>query len=89
MKYQFIEQYKQEFPVVVMCRMLGVSESGYYAWCKHPQSRRKQEDAHLSTQIEHLFVSRRGVYGSPRIHADLKDLAAIGAISEKPGCFFA
>jgi putative transposase len=32
MKYQFIEQHKQKFPVVVMCRALGVSESGYYAW---------------------------------------------------------
>lgn len=74
MKYQFIEQYKQEFPVAVMCRVLGVLESGYYAWRKRPESRHKQEDARLTTQIQQLFVSRRGVSGSPRIHADLKDL---------------
>src|SRR5712691_7532759 len=32
MRYQFIEQYKQEFPIVVMCHVLEVSESGFYAW---------------------------------------------------------
>lgn len=73
MKYQFIEQYKQEFPVVVMCRVLGVSESGYYAWRKRPQSRHQQEDARLTTQIQDVFVAFRGVYGSPRIHAELRD----------------
>jgi transposase InsO family protein len=74
MKYQFIEQYKQEFPVVVMCRMPGVSESGYDAWRKRLESQHKREDAHLTTPIQQIFVARRGVSGSPRIHADLKDL---------------
>jgi putative transposase len=73
MKYQFIEQYQQEFPVVVMCRVLEVSESGYYAWRKRPESRHKQEDARLTTHIQDVFVSFRGVYGSPRIHAELRD----------------
>jgi hypothetical protein len=74
MKYQFIEQYKQEFPVVVMCRMPGVSESGYDAWRKRLESQHKREDAHLTTPIQQIFVARRGVSGSPRIHADLKAL---------------
>jgi putative transposase len=73
MKYQFIEQYKQEFPVVVMCRVLEVSESGFYAWRKRPESHHTREDARLTTDIQRLFVVRRGVYGSPRLHADLKD----------------
>lgn len=59
--------------MVVMCRVLGVSESGYYAWRKRPQSQRKQEDARLTTQIQSVFVTFRGVYGSPRIHAELRD----------------
>lgn len=73
MIYRFIEQYKQEFPVVVMCRVLEVSESGYYAWRKRPESQHTQEDARLTTHIQDVFVTFRGVYGSPRIHAELRD----------------
>lgn len=73
MKYQFIEQYKQEFPVVVMCLVLGVSESGLYAWRKRPTCRHHREDAQLMQEIRQVFVTHRGGYGSPRIHAELKD----------------
>jgi putative transposase len=73
MKYQFIDHHKQEFLVVVMCRVLDVSESGYYAWHKRPICRRKREDAQLTAHIQQVFVSRRGVYGSPRVHAELKE----------------
>ncbi len=73
MKYQFIEQNKHGFPVVVMCQVLGVSESGYYAWRKRPICQRKREDAQLSTQIRQIFTSHQGRYGSPRLHAELKD----------------
>jgi putative transposase len=73
MKYQFIEQQKQEFPVVVMCRVLKVSESGFYAWRKRPTCWRKREDAQLSTHIRQVFTTHQGRYGSPRLHAELKD----------------
>jgi putative transposase len=73
MKYQFIDHYKQEFPIVSMCRVLSVSESGYYAWRKRPESQRTREDARLTTHIQQVFVSFRGVYGSPRIHAELQE----------------
>ena len=73
MRYQFIEQNKQEFPVVVMCRVLSISESGYYAWRKRPTCERKREDAQLTQEIRQVFVTHRGRYGSPRIHVELKD----------------
>jgi putative transposase len=73
MKYQFIAQHKQEFPVVVMCRVLGVSESGFYAWRKRPSCQRKREDAHLTEEIRQEFHTHRGRYGSPRLHAELRD----------------
>jgi putative transposase len=70
MKYQFIEQHKQEFPVVVLCRVLGVAESGLYAWRKRPACRRKREDAQLTSHIRQVFRTHRQRYGSPRIHAE-------------------
>ena len=73
MKYPFIEQYKHEFPVVVMCQVLGVSESGFYAWRKRPPCRRHREDAQLTKEIRQVFVTHRGRYGSPRIQKELKD----------------
>jgi putative transposase len=51
MKHQFIEQHQQEFPVVVMCRVLGVSESDFYAWRKRPTCQRQREDAQLTEEI--------------------------------------
>ena len=73
MKYQFIEEHKHEFPIVVMCRVFTVSERGFYAWRKRPTCRRKQEDAHLIQEIQQVFEAHNGRYGSPRIHRDLRD----------------
>jgi|SRR5579862_3410768 len=73
MKYQFIEEQKQNFPIVVMCSVLEVSESGFYAWRKRPICRRRREDAHLAQEIRQAFERHQGRYGSPRIHKDLYD----------------
>src|SRR5260370_36005025 len=73
MKYQFIEQHKQEFPVVVMCQVLGVSESGFYAWRKRPVCRRRREDAQLTGDIRQVFLTHRGRYWSPRIQTKFTD----------------
>ncbi len=73
MRYQFIEQHKHEFPIVTMCQVLGVSESGFYAWRKRPACQRQREDAQLTQEIRQVFVTHRGRYGSPRIYRELKD----------------
>jgi putative transposase len=73
MKYRFIEQHKHEYPIVVMCNVLGISESGFYAWRKRPACQRQREDAQLTEAIRQVFVAHRGRYGSPRIHRELKD----------------
>jgi putative transposase len=73
MTYQFIEQHKQEFPVVVMCGVLAVSESGFYAWRKRSACRREREDAQLAQKIRRVFISHQGRYGSPRILRELHD----------------
>jgi transposase InsO family protein len=73
MKYQFIEQHKQEIPIVVMCRVLNVSESGFYAWRKRPACQHQREDAQLIEEIRQEFRAHQGRYGSPRLHAELCD----------------
>ena len=55
-----------------MCRVLGVSTSGYYAWRKAKPSNRAQGDERLKRQIGHIHSASRGTYGVPRIHAELK-----------------
>src|SRR6478672_5740865 len=54
-----------------MCRLLGVSPSGYYAWTKRQPSRRSQTDAALVAEIRAAHMASRGIYGAPRIHVDL------------------
>src|SRR5690349_1502957 len=54
-----------------MCRLLGVSSSGYYAWPKRPPSRRVETDEGLRAEIHAARAASRGTYGAPRIHAEL------------------
>ena len=61
------------FPIAFMCRALGVSTSGYYAWTKRPLSRRQEEDAQLLEKIEDSYRRSRGTYGSPRVCNDLQE----------------
>jgi putative transposase len=64
-------EHYQEYPVATMCRVLEVSVSGYYAWHKREPSLHSREDAELANKLKDAFQSNRGVYGSPRIHAEL------------------
>jgi putative transposase len=69
--FEFIAAKKAEHSVKTMCRVLGVSRSGFHAWRRREPSPREREDARLSARIRELFVLRRKVYGSPRIWSDL------------------
>jgi putative transposase len=70
-----VSRYQATYPIVTMCRLLGVSTSGYYAWRNRCQSMREQSDAVLIEQIRDCHAASHGTYGAPRIHADL---AALG-----------
>lgn len=56
-----------------MCRVLSVSVGGFYSWRKRPASARKQEDGTMTEQIVTIYHQHQGRYGSPRIHAQLRD----------------
>ncbi len=73
MKYAFMAAHQEEFPIKRLCQVLNVSESGYYAWRKREPSQRKREDEQLGKRIEDAYQNNRQVYGSPRLHAKLKE----------------
>ena len=57
----------------MMCRLLEVSTSGYYAWLKRPASPRSREDAILTDRIRWIYLRSRSTYGAPRVYEELKD----------------
>jgi len=59
------------YPIAVMCRVLGVSPSGYYAWAKRPASERAMMDAALIVTIRAAHAASKGTYGAPRLQVDL------------------
>lgn len=65
---------RARFPIVVMCRVLGVSESGFHAWAQRPPSSRARADAAILERIGAFHAASHGTYGSPRIHADLREV---------------
>lgn len=73
MKFQFIAEHSHEYAIRLLCKALEVSQSGYYAWKGRKVSHHCREDAKLSAQIQQIFLEHRQVYGSPRIHAVLKE----------------
>jgi putative transposase len=64
-----------EFPVVLMCRVLVVSRSGFYRWLDRPRSQRVMNREHIERQVLDVYASYKARYGAPRI---AKELAALG-----------
>ena len=63
---------RARFPVSLQCELLGVSRSGYYDWERRAPSDRALSDAFLTEKIREIHEHNRGVYGAPRIHAELR-----------------
>ncbi len=72
--YTLIEAERTSFPIQFMCRLLGVSRSGYYDWRGRPPSRRGRENATLTSKIREIHLRSRETYGSPRVHAELRSI---------------
>ena len=73
MRYACIHRRRICYPVGMMCTAFQVSRSGYYAWRVRPESRRARHDRHLTQVIRRVHAESDGTYGSPRIHAELKE----------------
>jgi putative transposase len=73
MRFRLVRELAAEgFPVVVACRALEVSTSGYYEWIDRPPSHRDVVDAHLLDVIRDVHAASRGTYGVRRVHAELR-----------------
>ena len=72
MIFRFIAAKKAEHSIKTMCRVLGVSRSGFHAWQRRPPSPQALEDERLTDRIREIHRANRRVYGSPRIHAELR-----------------
>jgi putative transposase len=70
-RFRLIEAEKANHPISLMCEILGVSRSGYHAWRGRPPSDRALSDAWLLERIREIHQANRGVYGAPRVHAEL------------------
>ena len=73
MRFQFIEDHREEFPVKLMCKVLEVSTSGYYAWRGRPPSKREMANRELTKEIRAAFEESGETYGSPRIYQVMRN----------------
>ena len=73
MSFDFIEAEKASFPISQMCRVLGVSQSGFFAWRDRPACHRQRQDMVYLAHVRTAFALSNGSYGSPRMHRDLID----------------
>src|SRR6266436_515102 len=70
MRFRFIEDRRADYPVTIMCDVLGVSPAGYYAWRARPESPRAAANCELVDDIKRVHRDTNGRYGSPRVHAE-------------------
>jgi putative transposase len=77
MRFALIDGAKAEFPVHRLCRVLGVSQSGYFAWRGRPACRRQRDDMVLLAHVRSAFALSNATYGSPRMTRELQDAGLV------------
>ena len=70
-RYRFIAEEKAQHSVVLLCRVLGVAKSAFYAWQRQKLSARAHADEQLTDEIKDIYDASRCTYGAPRVHAEL------------------
>ena len=71
-RYEAVYARRSQFSVKKMCRMLSISESGYYRWLRQPESKRTIDNKELTERIKELYAEHKDMAGAPMITADLK-----------------
>ena len=72
MRFGFVDEHRSVWPIRMICRVLEVSVSGYYAWRSRPESARSQANRALLEDIRLAHAESGGAYGAPRVHAVLR-----------------
>ncbi len=73
MRFHFIEQAKKDFPAYRLCRLMGVSQSGYFAWRDRSASHRQRGDLVMLAHVRSAYSLPNETYGSPRMTRELQD----------------
>ncbi|MFC3122816.1 IS3 family transposase [Agaribacter flavus] len=81
LRYAFIKDNSDCWPVRWLCRMLDVHPSGYYAWHNTPNSKRHKANQRLTGLIKQFWLESGGVYGYRKIHSDLRDVGEVCGIN--------
>jgi putative transposase len=100
MKFAFIQAEKAQFPVAALCRILGVTRQGYYAFASRSPSARTCHEAELRTRIRQVYAQSHSRYGSPRVLQQLRReglsvgkrrieraMRSMGLYARRPRCF--
>ena len=77
MKYAWIRQQQDSYPVDIVCDVLGVSRSGYYAWLDREPSARTQRRQQIGQAVRQSHQTSHGIYGYRRVHEDLVNLRRV------------
>jgi putative transposase len=71
-RFRFVEAEAAQFPVSLLCRVIGVTRQGFYAWKRRPPSARELADRKLAERIRQIYIETEEIYGAPRIYSELK-----------------